>query len=324
VSRLKRLIRALDPRALERNADTVDSLRAATKALRNDLRSIRAALADLTTQLNAVERQMEQLVVLRREEIDAPARMDMLQRILNTDRVAAHVRQAMERTDIVDSPVPHGITSALLPSEVYDALLDAIPPPIFFEVASRPELPVPPRLAPMHSLATWAFVADLVDEVIGPALITRFREPLDHYIRSLCPSLATTAGGLMFRARQGRIVQRRPGIDAPARRARPWDFLTTVLCLAYPHDGEQYGSQIYAAVPTPIPFRANSALTMVDTIGAHEYVSIPSSEPANTALYTYEFRIGPDEETRRLMLEEMDESSRRIWEAAAREPSRPG
>jgi len=308
-------MRAIDPRLLVRNANSVDTLRTQTKALRHDLRSIGEALTGLTTQLGMVQLQMEQLVTLRREELDAPARMDRLERILDADRIRAHIREAVARTDIVEDPVPHGVVCGLLPDDVYGAAIDAIPSPVFFDggEAGAQELRVPPGLAPTYSIATWTFLADMVDAVLGPALVERFRGPLDRHVRTLCPSLVTPRdAGVVLTAGPGRIVLRRPGREAPAGRTRPWHFLTVVVDLASAGDGEGYGSRLRSR--KEIPFRANSALVVLDADGAHEYASIPEAAAA-TVRYTYEFAVGPDTHTRQFLLGRMSEGARRSWEA---------
>jgi hypothetical protein len=295
VSRLKRLIRAIDPRALERNANGLDSLRASIKALRHDLRSVREALTQLMTQLGAVQVQVDQLSTLRREEMDAPARMDRLERILDTDRICAHMRHAVARAEIVYDPVPHAVIAGFLPSDAYDAAIDAIPSPVFFEGsgASGQTLQIPPRLAPTYSIVTWTFLTDVFNDALVPLLVERFPHQLDASIRMPSPSLATSSVpriGPM--ATHARIVLRQPGRDAPHGRTHPSDLVTVVIQLARRGDGEDYGSRLRReAVLEDIPFRANSAVVVLNRTGAHEYASIPPTAPTGTVRYTYEFRV---------------------------------
>jgi hypothetical protein len=260
---------------------------------------------------------VDQLFELRREELDAPIRMDALERVLNVDRIAAHVRQAVARTEIVEDPVPHAVTSGLLPPDAYDSVLAAIPATVFFEdgTTGGRELRVPPALAPTYSIATWSFVTDLVKDVLAPALVERFRGPLDRHLAALCPSLDRASGtGLAFDAGAGRIVRRSPGGDAPHALTRPWHLLTTVLFLVRPGDGEDHGSRLCGAA-LEIPFRANSALTVLGPAGAHEYASIPSTAPAGVVRYSYEFRLGLTPEARRRLMAAMDETTRRNWQS---------
>jgi hypothetical protein len=317
MSGLRRFIRAFGRRAPAAHAGGVESLRAAAAALDREMTGMREALEHLTSQIGLVQRHVDQLFELRREELDAPSRMEALERVLNVDRIAAHVRQAVARTEIVEDPVPHAVISGLLPPDAYDSVLAAIPAPVFFEDGSAGgrELRVPPALAPTCTIATWAFVTDLVKDVLAPALVGRFGGPLDRHLAALCPSLDRAGGtGLTFAASAGRIVRRWPGSDAPPARTRPWHFLTTVLFLARPGDGEDHGSRLSGAAPE-IPFRANSALTVLGPAGAHEYAIIPSTGPAGVVRYSYEFRLGPAPEARRRLMAAMDDTTRRTWQS---------
>jgi hypothetical protein len=51
-----------------------------------------------------------------------------------------------------------------------------------------------------------------------------------------------------------------------------------------------------------IPFRPNTALTVFDVAGAHDYESIPAAAPPATERLSYEFPIGPDAGGRRQLM----------------------
>lgn len=316
MSRLKGLLRALHQRA--RSHAKIGSLRASTKALRLELRSAREALSDAAAQIGALQMQLDQLIELRRNDTGAAARMDRLERILDVERVANHIRDALTRAEFVDDPVPHGIVSGLLPPDVYDAVLDAIPARLFFERgdAAGAELRVPPRLGPTHAIATWTFVSDIVSNVLVPALIGCLRERVVHHRAMMRPAAGMSPeADVRFTVDSDRLVLRQPGGYVPADRAKRSHVLTTVVHLARPGDGEDYGSRLRREIPggdaTPdvgspeanttrqLPFRANSVLIVVGPPGAHEYVPIPSSAPEGTLRYTYEFRVGAQVKMRR-------------------------
>jgi Glycosyltransferase 61 len=75
VSRLTRLMRAIDPRAIARNAERLDSLATATRALRDEMRSLQETLTRLTTQVGAAHVRAEELVTLHRKNADERRRM---------------------------------------------------------------------------------------------------------------------------------------------------------------------------------------------------------------------------------------------------------
>lgn len=336
MDRLKRLIRAIDPRALERNAERLDSLAESARTLRRELRGIQETLTGLAAQAEAVQVRTEQLLTLHRENGHGRARMDRLERLLDAERAGAHVREAVARGELFDDPFPHLVVSDLLPPDVYDAMIEAIPPRVFFEdrPINKQQLPVPPVLAPEYSIATWEFLTDsVVRRVLGPALVARFQRPLDRYLATLCPSVGSLLDtGIALTVSDGRILLRRPGYVIPPHRDPQWGFLTTMIYLARAGDREDYGTQLYrldverdspgnspfyvapaaCQLVKTVPFRPNSALTLLNSTGAHG-ASIPDDAPAETERYIYQFRVGAGKDAKRLLLSRMDEETRRKW-----------
>jgi hypothetical protein len=291
VSHLTRFLRAMDPRTLERNATRVDALHASTTALRKELRAMREELAGLTTQLGGVQVLLDRLAELEGEGLDAPARLDALAHVLDVDRCRTHVHDAVARAGLVQDPVPHTLITRLFPEDVYRALVQAIPSSVFFEDGGRHglELRVPPTLAPTHAIVTWTFLADVMSTVLGPALVERFRAPVDDYVRTMCPSMPRDAD-IVLSIRPGRIVQPGPGGQVPAARTRAGDVLRGTVYLARAEADEGEG---------------NSALVMLDPAGQHDERSIqPTQAVAARTRYTYVFWVSVDGETRRRLVGE--------------------
>jgi hypothetical protein len=304
---LREWVRAVNPRALAANTRRVDTLASSTKALREDVRGLRRAIEEATTQLDGLQAQLSRLSALRADEAEAGTRMDRLQHVLDADRVAAHANAAINRTTIVEGAAPHALVLDVLPRDVYDALLAAIPRDVFFDRRGTgvSELLIPPRLAPVDSFATWAFVAEAIEARLGPSLIDRLQDQLDRQLAGQRPA---------FTVSQGRLVLRQPGYQGSRRPNRPWDAVTVILNLARPEDGEEYGSRVDRV---EIPFRANSLLVAVDPSGTLDFSPIPEATAATVRRYTCEFRIGLDAEARREVLPHLDEATRRAWEANA-------
>ena len=249
--------------------------------LHREVQVVREALADLTTRLDTVQLQWQQLVALRAGELDTAARMDRLERVLSRAHVDGHIRDMVRRSPLIEAPVPHAIIADALPSEIREAAVDAIPERIFFEARrGRHELPAPPVLAPTHSIATWAFLADVAKEVFVPALVDRFEAPLNRLLGTVCPSVrGVTDAGIRLTISRSRIVLRQPG-DVGPDPGGPSDWLTVVLHLTRTD--------------------VNSALAFLRST-ADESVSLPANMAADTERYTWEFHIGPDAETRRML-----------------------
>lgn len=239
-------------------------------------------LTKLASRVGLLRQRLEQLSALRDEERRAPARIASLERVLDFDRVAAHVGDAVARSEWVAGPVPHLIVSNLLPGEVYRALVDAIPHPVFFDGhgAHGQELRVPPRLAPSSSIVAWTFMHDVVLQRLADRLVARVTEAVGPLTVS-----------------RARLLRRTPGYGGGGGAAdRPPDLLTGIVDLARNGDTEEYGNRLQAAA---MPFRANTLLVCVGPPEARAYAPIPSDAPVDTERYSYEFGIGSGKDARR-------------------------
>jgi hypothetical protein len=255
--------------------------------------------ASLASRFNTLQRRIEQLSALQGEEQELGDRIARLEHVLELDRVAAHARATVERAELSSSPVPFLVAFDLLPSDVYAELLNAIPPPAFFDgrVADGEELRVPLRLAPIHAVVTWSFVDEIVRSALTDVLVARFAEPLQAYVRERFPAgppLAEWRGEITLI--DGRIVRRTPGYMGAAPESRGWELLGGVLDLASDQDGEEYGSRVCTVA---MPFRANRLLVCVGSPERRRYSPIPSDASAAIVRYSYEFGIGPTRHMRR-------------------------
>jgi len=235
---------------------------------------------------------MEQLAALRADEAHETAQIARLERVLDFDRVVAHVRDAVARAEVAADPVPHVVVADLLPADAYQKLVDAIPSAVFFD--GRPEqgqeVRVPPRLAPMSSIVTWMFV-DEVARVLSDLLVARLAEPLAAYACAQFPSLPPFDDwGVDITVTDSRLVRRAPGFAGRPPADRPWQLVNSVVDLARQQDTLEYGSKLRAK---EIAFRANSMVTWVGPPDVHVHASIPDRAPADVERYTYEFGIGP-------------------------------
>jgi hypothetical protein len=105
---------------------------------------------------------------------------------------------------------------------------------------------------------------------------------------------------------EARLVRRVPGYEGGSAADRPWDLVTSVLCLGRHQDTEEYGSRLQGG---SIPFRSNSLLAWVGAADTHAYASIPPDAPEDTERYTYEFGIGPTKDVRRMLTARMQKTS---------------
>jgi hypothetical protein len=267
----------------------------------------REALRIETEQRLATER-------LDREQADA---LRAVESLLNRDRIGAHVRSAIDSATLHLDPCPHIVVDNWLPPDVYETMIRAMPPAIFF--ADRPPLArhrllVPFHVGPAYSRRVWNFMADdIVEATLGDALRDRFRAPLDDYIATFCPRWLDESDQRL-RVSDGRIMLRRPGYRIGTHRDPKWGFVTALIYLVRPGDNETYGTQLYrvhgdaeASDDKPlwidprncelvksVPFRANTLLAFLNSTGAHG-ASIPANaKPADLERYIYQVRLGPD------------------------------
>jgi hypothetical protein len=257
-------------------------------------------LTKLTTGVSTLRRRVEQLSALRAGADQAGAQIARLERALDFDRVAAHVRAAVMQALRASDAVAHLLVIDLVPSETYQALIDAIPAPAFFDGDAErgEELRVPPRGVPTTSLVTYAFVHE-IGRLVANLLLTSLAEPLASYTRARFPSLPPFRDWPVdIPLTEGRLVRRRPGYIGRRPPDRPWQLASGVLDLARAHETEEFGGTLQGAV---IPFRANTLLAYVGPPDVHAYASIPVDAPAGTERYAYEFGIGPARDDRRTL-----------------------
>ena len=273
-------------------------------ALQRELDAVGSVFTKLTSDIDKLRRRVDQLSALRTAEPAEAAQLHALERVLDIDRVAQHVRAACAAAQLSAGPVPHLVISDVFPGDVYAAIVEAIPEPAFFETVTDGayELRVPPRLAPFRALVTWEFVTAVVKRAFSPALIARLHEPLAAFARTQFPALpALEDWNVEVTISQGHIVRRCPGYAGASSEDRPWDLLTTVVDVGASHEDGRYGSVLGSGPVKDIPFRPNGALAFVGPASVHQYAPIPRGAPEHAVRCAYEFGVGPTREGRRVL-----------------------
>jgi hypothetical protein len=277
VNPLRALLAALTPEA-EQHAEHARALAASLKALRGDVQTIRREIGAVAERAEAVGRQVAQVRALQHGSRGTPAGLDALAALIATERVVAHLRAAVERAVRVERPGPRLAIDSFWPADVYEALIDAIPDQVFFDGASAgaQTLRVPPRLAPAAAIATWTFVAEIVEEVVVPAIAARFGDLLDPSSVSGTHSGDTPSGG--FDVVPGRLVRRPAGSSAPPASARTAHWGLLVIDLTRPRQAA--------------PATANTALAVFRPAAT----DVPPAPPEGVR-HTYEVWFGSGRDT---------------------------
>jgi hypothetical protein len=363
LSHLTASFRLLRPRALAQTSKVLEALVEESRTQKRAIKTLQerdhtieqgvrsvgergdTQLAELQRELRAVKAEMAALA-LREAQLRAVVRRDAelesaaaaLPALMDTTRINEHVSAAIAGAALHTDPCPHVVVTELFPPDLYEALLLAIPPRELFEdkPVNKQQLNVPFAFAPAYSRALWKYMADVViDRVLAPALIERFREPLRDWIVANWPSLADDPFGppMRLHSTDGRILLRRRGYRIRPHRDPKWGFITGLLYLAGAHDRPEWGTQLFAvdaddeargAAPhwigdtqcrlaRTVPFVRNSGLFFLNSSGAHGAHIPDDAEPASLERYAYQFRIGPTGQSIQALVAELPENRRALW-----------
>jgi hypothetical protein len=240
--------------------------------------------------------------------------------IFDEARVARHVAAAIDRTPPDTTPMAHLVIAALLPPDTYDALVDAIPPAALFSDKDQRKQNFKlhkAEITPDWTATALSFMEDVViPRMIVPGLLQKFEAYVRAaYVKKYGPTLGPQVTALPHIATAGRLMLRRPGYHLDPHLDPDRVVVTCLIYFARPGDDESFGTSFYRIDGDPVinrrntffpmnegyrcelvktaPFRANSAVAFVNSGGAHG-AGIPTSAPAGTERYAYQFYISPE------------------------------
>lgn len=316
--------------AFLRKSDTAQRV----SAVERQCSDILDELKTMNEQLSQLARRESQVRAVLERDAELDAQLAKLADVLGNPGISSHIDRAVRRADLQHDPFPHAVVDDLLPGDLYACLLKGLPPVELF--ADRPtnkqQLVVPFRLAPAYSQQVWRHAAAVVvPECVVPAVIEKFRAPLDEWIGLNWP--AVDPGSIAFHSSDGRILLRRRGYRIPPHRDPKWGFITCILYLARRHDSDAWGTQLYTvdgdveargASPhwidlaqcrhvADVAFRPNRMLVFLNSVGAHG-ASIPDdAQPEDLERYIYQFRIAPTVEAMATLKSTLADDRRPFW-----------
>ena len=239
--------------------------------------------------------------------------------VFAADRIGAHVARAIAAAEVETDPSVHTVINDLVPPDTYAAVLDGIPPRIFFP--QRDNVKQNLRLtqidvAPEWTMRTLGFIENvLIPKMMVPALLRRFEPHIRaFYVREYGPGRGPAFAALPHEATSGRLMLRRPGYHLDPHLDPKRVVFTCLLYFARPGDSEAFGTSFYRMKGTPkidrtttfypetqgvacelvktVPFAPNSAVAFLNWGGAHG-ADIPKSAPGDTERYSYQFYVSP-------------------------------
>ena len=327
----------------------------AMKPLRKELRRLTAQVEELqaTLQQTAVraargDRSASQLRLILELDEQHRERLATLPALLDEQQIQAHVSRAIDAARLHSEPFEHIVVEQVLPAAVYDLMIAAMPPAVFFDDHDRlkQNLAFPIGFGPALTTLVWSFVDTTVARrIIQPAVLKKFHEPLQgHYDTIFGPSFLARANALPQLSSGGRLMLRRPGYHLAPHRDPKRSILTCLLYLARQGDDEAHGTQLFRVtddreasykqtyypevdgcpcdLAAVVPFRPNTMLVFLNSHGAHG-ATIPTDAPDDLERYSYQFYVAPENTALGALIRDLPPERRTMWQNKNRRGAPP-
>ena len=277
-------------------------------------------LADAAERIGNVDRDVRMLretlalnIARRQQEADGAVLFD-------AGRVGAHVQRAIGQARMESDPSAHILINGLVPDDTYRAVLDGIPPKVFFSQKDNAKQNLKLAqidVAPDWTLKTLTFLEQaLIPRMMVPALLKQFEPHIrDFYVREYGTERGPLLAAIPHEATGGRLMLRRPGYHLDPHLDPKRVVFTCLIYFARPGDSEAYGTSFYRINGTPkidrtstfypesqgltcdvvkmVPFKANTAVAFLNYGAAHG-ADIPKTAPKDTERYAYQFYVSPE------------------------------
>jgi hypothetical protein len=272
LARVFRAVQLFRPRTLAQLGRTGERLQGQIDALGAELATVREQLQVVTRK----EQQLRAVIETEYALNDQLIRFDALVRELP---LAEHVQAAIAAAPLQGGPSPRLVVDGLLPAEYYDALVAALPPEgVAGAAPGAGEIPLPLDFAPRYSTEVWRHMAQVVaDGIMKPAIFARFQDALTARLRETLPALGShplervrlTCAGDRLLSGGGSSARNAP------RTVQETGFITCRVHVAPGGEGNRADAYLSGAVAD-------------------------AAAPAR-GQYIYEFRMGPDNRSRKLI-----------------------
>jgi hypothetical protein len=275
---------------------------------------------DVSERIGAVDREVRMLRATLALNIEQRGKGAGNPGLFDPDRVGAHVQRAVAAARMDTEPGAHIVINGLLPDDTYQAILDGIPPRVFFSQKDDAKQNIKLAqlaVAPEWTLKTLEFIEQvLIPGIMVPPLMRKFEPHVrEFYAREFGAERAPTLAALPHEATGGRLMLRRPGYHLDPHLDPRRVVITMLIYFARPGDSEAFGTSFYRMNGTPmidrtntfypgsqgitcdliktVPFRPNSAVAFLNYGAAHG-ADIPRTAPRETERYAYQFYVSPE------------------------------
>jgi hypothetical protein len=257
---------------------------------------------------------------------------------LETARTWTHIADALRCAVIDPQPTPHMVVPNILPDDVYQLLLESMPPQALFsrhdllkQDFEMDALPGAPRLSHL----AWSFFdQQIVAGIVTPLLLERFGDAVArHYGGGEISDFGRQATAIGHRSFAGRIQLRRPGYELKPHLDPKRVVITGLFYFASPGDSEAYGTQLFevdrpfvqsemktffpeqhglrCTLARTVPYRPNTLFAFVNSAAAHG-ATLPVDAPLKER-YAYQFYVKPDDGELKRLLRDLPEEARAAW-----------
>jgi len=278
--------------------------------------------------LRQLEEQRAELTRLRRAQaldLEQVDRIRSIEDLWKPAAIAAHVRSVVADATVHTDPFPHLVLEPLLPPEAFRVLVDAVPPEEFFEGEKHLDLRgigKATSVVPLFSRIIWGSLRkDVIDCALAPALAERLRPFARNLLRhSVGDEFVDEALALPLHPHGLRLMLRRRGWTLRPHCDPRDQFISTLLYLAPPGEGDTYGTQLFRVLQDnfvpgwantyypedegvacelakTMPYRGNLCLSFLNLGGGAHGAAVPEdAQPPDLRRLAFQFYMGPDKE----------------------------
>jgi hypothetical protein len=306
--------------------------------------------------MRRLEEQRTELARLKRAHLLDLEDVDRIRSVADVWKpaeIAAHVREVVAAAPVQTEPFPHIVMEPLLPDQAFRVLVDAIPPEEFLDGDKHLDLRgigFSTTVMPLFSRLIWRSLrTDVIGPVLAPALAERFRPfARDYFRHGFGDEFVDDALALPLHSHGLRLMLRRRGWTLQPHCDPRDQFISTLLYLARPGEGDTYGTQLfrvlqdnfvprYANTYYPegeglacelvktMPYRGNLCLSFLNLGGGAHGASVPAdAQPADLRRWAFQFYMGPDREHLDAVVNRLPPDLQVTWTRRVKQKDRKG